>query len=178
MCWRSLAKLSEEFPDQSIIREAQEDIECFKVVGVRKLLFFNKFYWGREKIFSYYRNYRYKLNKLYKLKKSLKYYYTSLTTLCIDAGFHSYSSSECSCEIIADESNRKETIIEVYNHECDSKKLITHYACSFTGQYNRRYRTRIVKCIIPKGSHYAINCLGEIVSDKIILKELVNSKFH
>ena len=34
---------------------------------------------------------------------------------------------------------------------------------------NRLYREHVVKCIIPKGSHYFINNDNEIVSDKIII---------
>lgn len=34
---------------------------------------------------------------------------------------------------------------------------------------NRLYREHVIRCVIPKGSHYFINSDDEIVSDKIII---------
>lgn len=81
-------------------------------------------------------------------------------------GFHSYSSKHCSTHWVLNsfqnltlEINRSMITIAIYPLGFIHKKLL--------------HETKVVRCIIPKGSKYAINNNGEIVSDQIILKEII-----
>ena len=50
---------------------------------------------------------------------------------------------------------------------------IASYSPESVYKKNLLEETKVVRCIIPKGSKYAINNNGEIVSDQIILKEII-----
>lgn len=168
MCWiqNNICNISRK----DLIKEAQTDIECFKVITVRRLKYFDLFYFGRKKIFSYFRCYRYKLNKLYELKKPMDIYF-SVSEMAYRGhiGFHSYSSK---CRIEHRQADYwYDDSVEIRTEV--TGKLIASYLLMSFDSSGRKRQTRIVKCIIPKGSHYAINNVGEIISDKIILKELV-----
>lgn len=165
MCWIHTFNISRK----DLIKEAQTDIECFKVITVRRLKYFDLFYFGRKKIFSYFRNYRYKLNKLYELKKPINIYFSIPEGYRANKGFHSYSS-KCSIEYRQADYWFDDSI-EIRT-EVIGKLIASYSLMSFDGN-NRKRQTKIVKCIIPKGSHYAINDVGEIISDRIILKEIL-----
>lgn len=164
MCWVTIIK-------ENGLKEAQKDIECFKVVAVRKLKYLNIFPLGKNKIFSYFRNYRYKLNKLYELKKPIVIF-SIKTAFQANEGFHSYSLSNTIKKRKPD-GWYKDSIDILHNF-----RIIRTYADETCDDCGRKRQTKIVKCVIPKGSHYAINEYGEIISDKIILKELIQSEFH
>lgn len=168
MCWtKSFSSSEDEDYYRDILSTAQEDIECFKVVGVRKLQYFKKFLLGKKKIFSYFRDYKYSLNKLYKIDELVVLKY--LSVYGIRRGFHSYSSKYCSTHWVLNSfqnltlevrTNLQTGTIAVYSSESVHKKSLLE-------------ETKVVRCIIPKGSKYAINNVGEIVSDQIILKEII-----
>lgn len=75
-------------------------------------------------------------------------------------GFHSYSNKV------------KYTINENNNISVYLNKLFFDYTIC----YYHRDNTIIAKCHIPKGSKYAINKYGEIISNDIILDEFVEIK--
>ena len=166
MCWIKRFSEDEDYC-KDVLSTAQEDIECFKIVGVRKLQYFKKFLLGKEKIFSYFRGYKYSLNKLYKIdkidvcKNSCQY--------MIYYGFHSYSSKHCSTHWALNSFQSLTLEVRTNNH---SMITIAIYPLGFIHK-KLLQKTEVVRCIIPKGSKYAINNIGEIVSDQIILKEII-----
>ena len=169
MCWTK--KFSSEDRCKDVLSTAQEDIECFKVVGVRKLQYFKKFLLGKKKIFSYFRDYKYNLNKLYKIDEIVVCKYLSVYR--IDCGFHSYSSKYCSTHWVLN--SFQNLILEVRTniHSFMGTGTIASYSPESVYKKNLLEETKVVRCIIPKGSKYAINNNGEIVSDQIILKEII-----
>lgn len=100
---------------------------------------------------SYYKGFCYEKGKLYSLNKQLK-----ITNLnYIKEGFHSYSEGSSFCWNI------------FFN---------TLIVKSPSGLIYENYPKGIlVRCVVPKGSEYYVNKLGEVVSNKIIVYEQDNS---
>ena len=168
MCWtKNFSSENEDFY-RDVLSTAQEDIECFKVVGVRKLQYFKKFLLGKKKIFSFFRDYKYSLNKLYKIDEIVVCKYLSLYR--VNRGFHSYSKY-CSTHWVLNPFQN--CILEVRTNIPYFKGIIATYPSESVHKKNLLGETKVVRCIIPKGSKYAINNIGEIVSDQIILKEII-----
>ena len=169
MCWTKSFSSDDEDFYRDVLSTAQEDIECFKVVGVRKLQYFKKFLLGKKKIFSYYRGYKYSLNKLYKIDEIVVCKYLSIYR--ISCGFHSYSSEYCSANWVLN--SFQNLTLAVCTNIPRFMGIIASYSQEFIYKKNLLEETKVVRCIIPKGSKYAINNVGEIVSDQIILKEII-----
>ena len=99
-------------------------------------------------------DFKYTLNQLYTTKFGIKEIRAHLLEICIHEGFHSYNDSLLIC------------CTEEYIRICMvSRAPITIYKNS---------NLRLYKCTIPKGSTVYINYLGEVVSDKIIINEVLN----
>ena len=146
MCWES---------EKLKIKTAKKDIPVWKVVHA------NKDIYGKytNKCYSFYAYFEYIL----KVRNTTQMSFDVLNTKNIfigKNGFHSYS-------------NKVKYII----HE---NKNILVYLNKLFFQYTICYYFRcnpiIVKCHIPKGSKYAINKHGEIISNDIVLDEYVEIK--
>lgn len=146
MCWES-KKLK--------IKTAKKDIPVWKVVHA------NKDIYGKytNKCCSFYKYFEYIL----KVRNTTQMSFDVLNTENIfigKNGFHSYSNKV------------KYTIHENNNILVYINKLFFDYTIC----YYFRCNPTIVKCHIPKGSKYAINKHGEIISNDIVLDEFVEIK--
>lgn len=146
MCWKS-KKLK--------IKIAKKDIPVWKIVHP------NKDIYGKytNKFRSFYKGFEYIL----KVRNTTQMSFDVLNTENIfigKNGFHSYSNKV------------KYTIHESNNISVYLNKLFFDYTIC----YYYRDNTIIAKCHIPKGSKYAINKYGEIISNDIVLDEYVEIK--
>lgn len=146
MCWKS-KKLK--------IKTAKKDIPVWKVVHA------NKDIYGKytNKCRSFYKYSEYIL----KVRNTTQMSFDVLNTENIfigTNGFHSYSNKV------------KYIIHENHNILVYLNKLFFQYTIC----YYFRCNPTIVKCHIPKGSKYAINKHGEIISNDIVLDEYVEIK--
>ena len=146
MCWES-TKLK--------IKTAKKDIPVWKIVHADKDVY-GKY---TNKCHSFYKFFEYIL----KVKNTTQMSFSVLNTenkFIGNNGFHSYSNK---VKYTINENN----IISVYLNKLFSDYIICYYY---------RGNTTIAKCHIPKGSKYAINKYGEIISNDIILDEFVEIK--
>ena len=123
---------------------AEKDIVTFKLLNIHK-----------KELRSYYRSFLYKLNTLYETR--LEKQISNNDTIEISEGFHSYD-----IKCLVDKSyglygvfSAKEGEKDWYIESVSTPDVV------------------FVKSIIPKGSIYFRNIDGEIVSNKIIIKELL-----
>ena len=146
ICWKS-KKLK--------IKTAKKDIPVWKVVHA------NKDIYGKyiNKCYSFYKYFEYTLKVGNTTQMSFNILNTENIFIGIN-GFHSYSNK-------VKYSITKNNIISVYLN-----KLFFDYTIC----YYYRGNTTIAKCHIPKGSKYAINKYGEIISNDIVLDEYVEIK--
>ena len=146
MCWSS--KTLEK-------RIANEDIKVFKVGYERN-----------AKLDSYYRWFLYDINRLYETAIHPERFEELYV---ITQGFHSYNRKKCSyfCKI-------KDNIIL---HKI--KDIQINVRTKITGKIIDRYYGNIIdsikifECTIPKGAEYFENEDGEIVSNQIIIKKII-----
>jgi hypothetical protein len=150
MCWTGF------LTDKKV---AEKNITCYKIISQ---------YQG--KYYAYYRVTPYEFNKLYEepitpLKRNALTYSHS-----VFEGLHCYS----------------ENVKIKYYYGCFivNTANITQYTPNFPHfESNVRfnvltfYMPIVVKCIIPKGTVYYENKHGDIVSEKLILKEIVCNSF-
>ncbi len=141
MCWTTF-----ESPERLI---AEEDIPIFKVcVEASEIT-------DHAAVYSYFKQYPYKLDKVYKLDRRLSLD-LRLKARAVDIyyGYHSYLETECSFE--------KYPVFDqwavMYK---DSRYLCAyeHFAVKVSGY-------------IPKGSEYYVNEQGECVSNSICLTKI------
>lgn len=146
MCWNSR---------NAIAKIADNDIECFKIVLLYR----------HNTICSYYQEFKYELNKLYKTELNVTKYRSGFTSIL--QGFHSYSN-ELEYDIIT---YNMIPLIKVFNNKTNNilQSYIIHSTLS---NKNILTKTVIANCIIPKGSVYYINKSEEIVSDQLIIKSI------
>ena len=131
----------------AILKIASEDIKVFKII--------EKF---ENNIISAYRGFEYKIGQLYETEIGLT---ETFSTSSIRQGFHSYSN-ECRLEQGC-----------TYLKQPAFRIMFKGTCLDSFGCYKVSYCK--VNCIIPKGSQYYENDMGEIVSDKIILKEIIDN---
>lgn len=146
MCWTS-KKIK--------IKTAKKDIPVWKVVHADKDIY-GKYI---NKCRSFYKYFEYIL----KVRNTTEMSFDVLNTENIfigTNGFHSYSNKV------------KYTIHENNNILVYINKLFSDYTIC----YYFRCNPTILKCHIPKGSKYAINKYGEIISNDIVLDEYVEIK--
>ena len=146
MCWES-KKLK--------IKTAKKDIPVQKIVHADKDIS-GKY---TNKCHSFYKFFEYIL----KVRNTTQMSFGVLNTknaFIGKNGFHSYSNKV------------KYTISENNNISVYLNKLFSNYTIC----YYYRDNTTIAKCHIPKGSKYAINEFEEIISNDIVLDELVEIK--
>lgn len=146
MCWES-KKLK--------IKITKKNIPVWKIVHADKDI--NGKY--TNKCHSFYKGFEYIL----KVRNTTQMSFGILNTKNIfigKNGFHSYSNK---VKYTINESNS----ISVYLNKLFFDYTICYYC---------RNNTIIAKCHIPKGSKYAINKYGEIISNDIILDEFVEIK--
>lgn len=146
MCWES-KKLK--------IKITKKDIPVWKIVHAVKDTYDRYTNTCR----SFYKSFEYIL----KVRNTTQMSFDVLNTKNIfigKNGFHSYSNKV------------KYTINESNNISVYLNKLFFDYTIC----YYYRNNTIIAKCHIPKGSKYAINKYGEIISNDIVLDEFVEIK--
>ena len=90
--------------------------------------------------------------------------------ITINEGLHCYSPSKC--RFVKHKDSQGETrVINVYLY-CNSKNLAEQTKFCFPA--DRYHYPVLMKAIIPKGTTYYENDSGEIVSEKLIIKEIDN----
>ena len=153
MCWSTL-----EVPEKMT---ASEDVPIFKIM--RKVN-------GLSGYFAYFRKFnyspmsRYRLSTRYGELQSLKIEWKSsifnnMIEYYINEGFHSYSKEECSALA-------SEHVVKVINRS-EGNQIQVYFMSD---------ELRYVEGVIPKGSAYYKNSLGEYVSEEIILTKAMTSK--
>lgn len=154
MCWFTYDK------GRTIGIVAKNDIEVYKVMVMKPLE-------DEELFYSAYRDFPYKKGVLYKLGSQIKINILeedSITYYRIFRGFHSYNSQST---LLCKEHDNIMESLAVYSI---NKEKVDSYL------ENDGITSRILKkvlCVIPKGSVYFENEFGEIVSDKIIIKNVL-----
>ena len=128
----------------AILKIASEDIKVFKII--------EKF---ENNIISAYKGFRYKIGQLYETEIRLT---ETFSSAFIQQGFHSYSN-ECRLERDCTYLEQPAFRIMFKGSRLDGFSKVSYYK---------------VNCIIPKGSQYYENEFGEIVSNKIIIKEIID----
>lgn len=130
----------------AVLKMAEKDRAVFKVVEQID-----------EKLLSNYRKFPYEIGKLYETRIGDRK--AAFGRLRIEEGFHSYSN-KCKWEPLY---AFPDTVYRV----AFGNLSLAIFDLSVIHKHVR------VSCIIPKGSLYYENEYGEIVSDKIIIKEIV-----
>ena len=150
MCW-----FSNKYKVPNI---AEEDIIVYKVMLLRDGY--------RNELISFYYSKRYVIGKEYIEEIEMKMVAPKLLMghFIINKGFHSYSLEKTT------------------EKECDNRCYIWSGEYLLDGinlenEINYGETLVAVECIIPKGSTYHENDLGEIVSDRIIITDNVFKKF-
>ena len=136
------------------IKTAKKDIPVWKIVHADKDIY-GKY---TNICYSFYKYFEYIL----KVRNTTQMSFDVLNTENIfigKNGFHSYS-------------NKVKYTINKHHISVYINKLFSDYTIC----YYYRGNTTIAKCHIPKGSKYAINKYGEIISNDIILDEFVEIK--
>lgn len=131
----------------AVLKMAEKDRSVFKVIKQID-----------ERFSSYFKRFPYEIGKLYETK--IGNHKVICGHLCIEEGFHSYSN-KCKWEPLY------QVIDTVYRVVFGNLSLAIFDSSVI-------YKPVRVSCIIPKGSLYYENEYGEIVSNKIILKEIIN----
>lgn len=153
MCWATVDI------GRTIGRVAKNDIEMYKVMVMKPLE-------DEELFYSAYHDFPYKKGDLYKLGSQTEIDMLreeSITFYRIFKGFHSYNSQST---FLCKEHNNIGESLAVYS--IDKGKVESYIE-------NDGITPRILKkvrCVIPKGSVYFENEFGEIVSNKIIIKNV------
>lgn len=147
MCWTS---------KNAISKIADKDIECFKLVLQDE----------NNTIYSFYNEFVYELNKLYKTKINILKYNNNKFTDILE-GFHSYSNK-------VKYYNKVNNIIKLYIVINNARINLTNTYCKYSYILTKDKPAKLViaNCIIPKGSTYYVNEHEEIVSNQIIIKSI------
>ena len=132
----------------AVLKMAEKDRAVFKVVEQID-----------GKLLSYFKSFPYEIGKLYETKIGDRKVICG--RLCIEKGFHSYSN-KCKWEPLYQ-------IIDTMHKVTFGNHSLAIFDFSVIYKHVR------VSCIIPKGSLYYENEYGEIVSNKIILKEIIDN---
>ena len=130
----------------AVLKMAEKDIAVFKVVEQVD-----------EKLLSYCKGFPYEIGKLYETRIGDRK--VKCGRLCIEEGFHSYSN-KCKWKPL--------------DQITDTIHKVTFGNCVLAIDISILYEHVKVNCIIPKGALYYENEHGEIVSDKIIIKEITD----
>lgn len=130
-----------------------------KQIATKNIKVFKVGYVINGKLISYYRSYSYDFNQLYE---------TDINPIrwpgghYILNGFHSYDRKKCKCK-----KDKKTYTWDIYTF-CSSSPYSRIIPLASYSDENS-----IVECIIPKGSEYYENEKGEIISNQIIIKNLI-----
>lgn len=92
--------------------------------------------------------------------------------ITINEGFHCYSPSKC--RFVKHENLQGETSVITVYLLCDSKNLAEQARNTICFPADIYRNPVVMKAIIPKGTTYYENDSGEIVSEKLIVKEIDN----
>lgn len=149
MCWTSKTAIP-------II--ADEDIECFKLVLQDE----------SNTIYSFYNEFIYELNKLYKTEINLVKSFNNKFNNILE-GFHSYSN-KVKYEINNNFNNTLKLYIFTNKTRINLTNIYSKYSYILTK--NISAKLVIANCVIPKGSTYYINENKEIVSNQLIIKSI------
>lgn len=155
MCWTSKTK--------PLVKTAEENIPIFKICR-------SDYSKTVDEVYSFYREFTYKLNKEYTHKGSTLHPIKSVLydEYVIDIGFHSYSAD------ITDVHIRKNLI----GDNVIWINLLTYPSYVTYRMYNIFIKNRVIRVngYIPRGASYVINNNGECVSDKIVLTDIQTIK--
>lgn len=167
MCWKT-----KKLPEKKV---ATEDISIIKVVAKNE---------DSDVIVPYYMlgTYKYKLGEEYKTRIGLIgehiTYREEMPVYFIEKGFHSYSKDMCSYSKDKDAFGKEYIAITKPNLECAMFGTRIHNELDKTSINKfglfKEYEPVVVSGYVPKGSEYYLNEEGEIVSDKIVLKEVMD----
>lgn len=126
-----------------------EDVFCYKVLN--------------PGFTSYYKNFQYSLNKLYTTELLIPQHNIGhLRLLTIEYGFHSYSTD---CEFLLKYCKFSQSV-KIYSKSYDDRGCHNIMLDSIVSGC-------LVYCQIPKGAECYENQDGEIVSNQIIIKNVV-----
>jgi len=146
MCWRNKEK--------SVII-ANKDVPVFKICNVEK---------NTDKVHPYFQTQRieYKENEEYECSRRGFAFKNNISYgmpdgFMVDRGMHSYSPANL--RLFPDDITS--IYVGTYKTTTLSHDVIAR------PQYYRTENTAIMLCVIPKGTRYAVNSVGEIVSDSI-----------
>lgn len=147
MCWTTYNK------ELIVPKIAEDNIVCNKLVRID----------SNNIIKSDYYNFIYSLNTTYRLNQNLivdrnfdikgKLFYE------IREGFHSYSTN------VTYRVNERKFFYEKIRTYYENKLLDTYFVSEYMNDVHRQIS--MASCIIPKGSTYFLNEVGEYVSDSI-----------
>ena len=136
--------------NDSVCHMANKDIKVFKIM--KRVMNDDSYF------YSYFQNYIYRQGRRYTDEIKL---IALGNCLRINHGYHSYSSEDCHVEI---EDNIRSILV------CPTNGI------GLNGRYKNDFDVCVVKCIIPQGSKYYKNSIGEIVSDSIIIESEILEK--
>lgn len=132
--------------NDSVCHIADKDIKVFKIM--KRVMNDDSYF------YSYYQNYIYCQGTKYTDEMEIIPWGTCLR---IDHAYHSYSIEDCSVKI---EDNNRSIVVRI----------------GINTLYENNFDVCVVKCIIPQGSKYYKNSIGEIASDSIIIMEEILKK--
>lgn len=114
-------------------------------------------------------SFKYVLNKTFKTKIIIDKNFSTVTYIG-NEGFHSYSQKHCMWMLRnSPYTTYRISYIDVYT-KFNSERLIGSYAAN---TFNDFGSTILVEGYIPKGGLYYINEIGEIISDSIVLTNII-----
>ena len=167
MCWKQYKKL----PQTLDTKVSDDKVEVIKICEIDKY----------GKLYGFFHSYfEYELNKEYKTEMNIKHEVVNLP-LSDESynyyegnnGFHSYSKEKCKLVV-----TKEATYGDIDGVQYISISMLSPHNTEISG-YSSHYssqinRVAIVKGYIPKGSTYLENENGEIISEGIVLTEILN----
>ena len=149
MCWRNKEKY---------IIIADKDVPVFKICNVDKIT---------SKVHPYFQTQEieYKENEEYKCCLCGFHFYcdNGNSEFYVDKAMHSYSPANLRLGAACG-------VASIY--VCTYKTTPLSHDVIARPQYYKTENTAIVLCVIPKGTRYAVNSVGEVVSDNIKVKKI------
>lgn len=153
MCWKNYKREEKviKVNDEPICHIAEADILTYKII---------QHHYGR--LYAYFQRMPYEVSKVYSLEdfgEKLIVSHTMDNTPYIKEGFHTYTDDNY---LMFDCMGNVDV-----NYMFDA---IQHYIASDGN-------AAVAQCVIPKGSKYYVNDRGEVVSDRIIIKNYGNLSY-
>jgi hypothetical protein len=145
------------------MRIAKEDIVAHKIMIMST---------GYITLLSPYLSYRYEEGKIYEVKlKPIPTGHPEFEYVRIDEGLHCYST-ECPYDVTADAKAKEVTNTLTMYSKRNNKQLSSFLKIWSNTRQTDMYPV-LMKVIIPAGATYYENKCGEIVTNKLIIKERI-----